>query len=565
MLFRSRAVVDAVVPLDSLEELASVPFVQFVEDSPHGSLRNATTAPVVQAGNNTATPIWDRGLHGEGQIIGLIDATPRFSHCMFFDTVPIGPNHRKFVAVRPTSPPSAHPHGTHVAGTLAGDAGTEGVYDPNDGIAFAARISYSDFFAVDSNQSSLLPRLIDAHNDGARIHSNSWGDDSTRTYTIWSSLIDQFSYDYEDDLVCFAVTNGSTLRTPENAKNVLAVGASRQYPNHNNHCLGGRGPTLDGRRKPDIFVPGCGIRSASSFSSCGTRVDSGTSFACPAVAASAVLVRQYYTEGFYPSGAANPKDAFTPSGALMQATLLNATEDMTGVSGYPSDQEGWGRLVLDRTLHFDEPRRSLVVRDVRHAEGLTTGSTDVLHVTVWGADRDLRITLVFTDPPAAVGAFNPVINDLDLVVTGPPYDVIGRQIYRGNFFANGQSVINGRPDPLNNVEQVYLRTPAIGMYSIEVVGTAVNSLAPQGYAVVVSGQIIKGVLDLPAGYADVDSDGDMDLSDFAAFQACFSGNGVAFTNESCAVLDADGDGDIDRRDFMIFQQVFTGPGESTDP
>ena len=36
----------------------------------------------------------------------------------------------------------------------------------------------------------------------------------------------------------------------------------------------------------------------------------------PAVAGVALLVREYYMDGFYPSGTASPLDVYTPSGAL---------------------------------------------------------------------------------------------------------------------------------------------------------------------------------------------------------------------------------------------------------
>ena len=52
---------------------------------------------------------------------------------------------------------------------------------------------------------------------------------------------------------------------------------------------------------------------------------SGNSFATPHVAAAAALVRQYFTEGWYPNGKREAKNGFTPSGALLKATLLNAT------------------------------------------------------------------------------------------------------------------------------------------------------------------------------------------------------------------------------------------------
>jgi hypothetical protein len=555
----SRAFVDAVVPLDGINGLAALPFVQFVEDAPTGVLRNGTTGPVIQSGATDQTPVWDRGIHGEGQIVGLIDAMPKLTHCMFEDTVPVGPGHRKFVAVRPTSPPAAHSHGTHVAGTLAGDYGVYGLHDTNDGIAFAARISYSSYFDVSATPSTLLPRLRDAHDDGARVHSNSWGDDTKTSYTVWCSLADQFSHENEEDLVVFAATNQSTLRSPENAKNVLAVGASRQYPNHNAHCQGGRGPTFDGRRKPEIYAPGCNIRSASISGTCNFVDSSGTSYAAPAISAAATLVRQYFVEGFYPTGTRDPEQSMTPSGALMKAAILNASLDMTGIAGYPSDQEGWGRLELDRALYFWGETRRLVMRDVRNGEGLATGQTRDFPITVLADDHDLRVTLVFTDPPAAIGSSNPVVNDLDLLVTGPDTGISGGAVYRGNYFKQGRSAALGTPDPLNNVEQVYLPAPAAGVYSIEVAGTAVNGLDPQGYAVVVSGNVIEGAYNPPPEYADPDGDGDLDLADFAGFQVCYTGESGPPADPACAQFDADGDQDVDIADFQAFRQLFTGP------
>jgi hypothetical protein len=69
---------------------------------------------------------------------------------------------------------------------------------------------------------------------------------------------------------------------------------------------------------------------------------------------------------------ATPGNGFEPTGALIKAVLVNTSVDMTGVAGYPSNAEGWGRLVLDETLHFaGDPGRMWAV-DVRRAQGLTT-------------------------------------------------------------------------------------------------------------------------------------------------------------------------------------------------
>ena len=67
--------------------------------------------------------------------------------------------------------------------------------------------------------------------------------------------------------------------------------------------------------------------------------------ACPAVTGCAALVRQYYEEGFYPTGSASPADALVPTGALVKATLLNGTIDMRPLG--PADAE---RVGLDPAI-----------------------------------------------------------------------------------------------------------------------------------------------------------------------------------------------------------------------
>ena len=44
--------------------------------------------------------------------------------------------------------------------------------------------------------------------------------------------------------------------------------------------------------------------------------------ATPIVAGGLLLIRQYFTEGWYPSGAANSSRSYIPSGPLMKAVLL---------------------------------------------------------------------------------------------------------------------------------------------------------------------------------------------------------------------------------------------------
>jgi len=465
---------------DQLDALKAATVVRFVEPSPDVQLRNNTVRWIVQSNAANVTPMYDAGIRGEGQIIGIIDSRVNESHCSFNDSASVGPNHRKILAYN-TSFGSAF-HGTHVAGTAVGDAGSDA---DTRGVAYEAKMTFHT--TPSFSDSALYSRLQLHHNQGARIHTNSWGDDGTTAYNGLPRGIDRFSYDFEESLVLFAVTNGSSLRNPENAKNVLAVGASQDTPAQSGHCTGGDGPTADGRRKPEIYAPGCGTLSASG-SGCSTSSATGTSMASPAVAGAAALARQYFVEGYYPTGFANPSEGFTPTGALIKATLLNSTVDMTSVPGFPSNREGWGRLLLDNALALgDEPRR-LLVEEVRNAEGLSTGEFVEVPVEVIDNRLQLNVTAVWTEPPASSGASVATINDLDLVVISP-----SGETYVGNDFSGGFSVLGNSRDDKNNVEQVRLQDPEQGTWIVRMEGSAVN-VGTQGFAIAVSGGLEAAAL-----------------------------------------------------------------------
>ena len=85
---------------------------------------------------------------------------------------------------------------------------------------------------------------------------------------------------------------------------------------------------------------------------------------------------------------------------------------------------------------------------------------------------------------------------------------------------------------------------------------------PDAGAVMTGGDITltsgfwAGVVASIAG--DCDFDGDVDLDDFADFEACLSGPGGGLPEPSCACFDCDDSGDVDLEDFAAFQQAFTG-------
>ncbi len=583
-----RRLIEVDLPHGRLESLRTDPDVMFIEEASEAGPRNSTTTWILQSNVDGVVPLWNAGLHGEDQIVGIIDWGLDADHCAFDDTIPIGPDHRKLRAYHGFASSSPNSHGTHVGGILAGDE----LADTNPdlkGMAYESRIVFQHYPAVITS-SNLEARLVIAHDDGARIHSNSWGSNDDNSYNAWARDIDLFSRNNEEDLVVFAIINGGatspvgSILNPENAKNCLAVGSCGDTPIQGYHGSGGQGPTTDGRQKPEVWTPGCGTTSATVNTPCNSSTRGcATSYAAPSASGMAILARQYFTDGFYPSGASVPEDSLAPSGALLKAILINSAVNMEGFPGYFGTFEGWGRILMDDALYFADDARKLVIEDVRNDDGLNTGEMDTYFIAVTSADEPLKITLVWTDVPATIGTAYAPVNNIDLSVTDP--DGI---VYLGNVFDDTQSQTGGTADPLNNAEQVHRSAPVPGTWQIDVLGTDVNQ-GIQGYALVVTG-------DAPLCLgADLDHDLDVDGSDYAIFLAAFTaasgdprynaqadydddgvvslvdyqtwlafyrdciGNGVAPPPIPPARGDMNVDGTVDGRDIQGFIDVITNP------
>lgn len=448
--------------------------VQYIEPAPEGLPRNAIVSWVVQSNVPDSRPLWDAGLTGLNQVIGVTDSGLDTAHCSF-STVP-----GKVIAYNGTF--RVTNHGTHVAATAVGNPGPSGS-DSLRGHAFDAGLVFSRIPAFTNSNFTTVLETQAGPGQGATVHSNSWGDDNTKQYSGLSRAVDAFMHEHEEHLVVIASVNGGQIAAPDNAKNSLTVSAASLPPDQESVCFGGRFFTQDGRIKPDVVAPGCGIRSAFGGSSCGETILSGTSMATPAVSGMAALVRQYFVEGWHPSGMPHPSDGFVPSGALLKAVLVNSAQDMTGEPGYPNDREGWGRIAVADSLPLGEEPRRLVVEDVRNSVGLVTGGLIEHPIEVLDDDEPLKITLAWTDPPASPGAMSVLVNNLDLEVIAPNGDV-----YFGNVFDSGWSVIGGETDALNNLEQVHIQFPDPGVWTIRIVGANVKK-GLQGYALVTTGAV----------------------------------------------------------------------------
>ena len=411
---------------------------------------------------------------------------PNINHDMFRDPVnnTPGPNHRKVVFY--SGALGANSHGTHTAGTLCGDQQPLTGSTFRNGHAYKARFAFSPI----PSTVGLYSMLSDHYNVGARAHTNSWGDDDTTAYTQWCQSIDQYSWDREDATVVFAATNLSALKTPENAKNVLAVGNTSQQPNQNNASTGGIGPTFDGRRKPEIWAPGTGIFSASSTNTSGYNSSTGTSMACPAITGYCALVRQYYVEGRnYPTRQPPPVAPAHSVRGSGPSHYHERRRQHDRHDGLPWSSRGMGQTHSWRILCGSRAmpeRLSLSISGMRAAS--QPPQTKDYQIRVFSSTEQLKITMTFTDWPAAVSASaaNIRVNDMDLEVLTP-----GGTLYRGNVIDTNQglSTPGGSPDTINTTEMVILNAPEVGVWTVRLRATAVNMGGKQGAAVVATGDV----------------------------------------------------------------------------
>ena len=399
----------------ALVALARLPEVFSIERFVTPSLVNDQATWVTQSNVPGSRSIHDKGLHGEGQLVTMSDEGIYAQHLMFNDSQPFGDSHRKIQACdHITGCPGHDPgcsdpgilHGTHVAGVIAGDAPsgtTYGTYNDHDGHAFLSRLVIQDMGPqaeclqyVDTDIANILYQP--SFNKLSRIHNNSWGSQSAPPYCAGAIGTDQFTWTNPDYLVVFAAGNeGSSgplaVRCEATAKDIITVGATLNGTLADQRwSSSSRGPTgNDGRRKPTVMAPGVDICSANdanigSGTACVTNpttsdysVMSGTSFASPAVAGNVALARQYFTEGWYPSGAKTATQALTPSAALLKAVVVNGAQEMTGAGAYSDSTVKLvsGALQMTKALNSIDPASA-----VASQFGLDYGQPYALNVSL---------------------------------------------------------------------------------------------------------------------------------------------------------------------------------------
>lgn len=564
------------------------------------SLVNQPGTGAVETGK---TPIWDHGIFGSNQIVAVSDSGADANEA-WFTTLDKGAGPVTAVATAQTPVPptpgtlaptqkvigywvqpgatafdnnstcpggsSTSFHGTHTSGTVLGDAAgtfapttylastpTAANHELADGMAPNAQLLFLDIGNDTSGCLSitdLTGTLQQGYAGGARIHSASWGAPTGGIYS-GNDFEADFALSKAEDMI-FVVSAGNegsgnqTTGSPGNAKNAITVGALGHGGSITVAGFSSRGPTADGRRKPDVMAPGSSTISASGDATTNATPEapvskslSGTSMSAPTVSGNAALLRQFFADGFYPRGAATAADKYNPSGMAMKAVILNGTNAISATN-WNSNGYGWGRMWLDSNLWFsttltggDDSRR-LRLFERPQAAGLKTGDQNEYTIANVGAGQELRATLTWYDIEAQQGSLLSLVNNLDLEVVGPG------GTFLGNVFTSGVSTTGGTADVRNTVEQVRLTAPTAGSYTFRVKGTSVPggsraNTNRQGYALAVSGAFglpAVAAFAAPSGLAAVNSANQISVSFSSAGGA--QGFQLYRANGTCAAASA---------------------------
>ncbi len=358
-------------------------------------------------------------------------------------------------------------HGDHVAGTIfgAGNLDPEGrgmapgaelyTYYYNNG--FGNSINHYNQYGIYITSTSLA--------QGCNAGYQASTEDRDDEINITNSLMHVYSAGNEGSSNCGYGAGagwGNITGGMKQGKNVIACGAltsSDQLASFSS-----RGPAEDGRIKPDICAKGVSVNS--TVDPHDYDVKSGTSMSAPGVSGS--LAQLYHAYMDMNSGQ-------TPNSGLIKGIVLN-TADELGNPG-PDFKHGWGRINLRRAMD--------VLQNSQYIVGSMSSTSSNTHsISVPSGLEEVRIMVYWHDYPGNPNAAIALVNNIDMTVTDPSNTVYQPWVLdpTPNAASLDSNAVRG-VDSLNNMEQVTIKNPAQGSYTVTLNPTAIPQ-GPQTYHVI---------------------------------------------------------------------------------
>ena len=527
------------MPMERLVELADEDSVSWVEPPlPPLSPTNDSNRAITQANVAQAAPY---GLDGSGITVLLYDGGAAWSgHADFGGRLHTRDNC------------NVQDHGTHVAGTIGGNGASS--YGRYRGMAPGVEIqSYG--FEHDDSGTWLYTNPGDIESDynqaintyGAVIANNSIGT---------NTAANGFPCDYEGDYgatemlvdaivggglgmpmrVIWAAGNersqgdppgrcGATYHTtapPANAKNQITVGAVNS-DDDSMTVFSSWGPSDDGRLKPDLVAPGDeangALRVMSTVPSSVYAPMSGTSMAAPTVTGLCALLLEDY-KAYWPE-----RDLLRNS--TLKVLLAHNAVDRGNVG--PDYKFGYGSVRIKDTIDF--------MRTDQFFEGaVDNDDAYCINIEVTNTSIPLKVSLAWDDPPGAINTVPELVNDLDLEVYSPEPGRVRHFPWTLDPANPSVAAVRTQRDDRNNIEQVVVDEPAVGLWRVIVRGFNVPS-GPQVFSICASSRPLNCDCYNPSPSEDCNSNSIKDSCE----PSCL-GNGVP---DSCALAaDANCNGNL---------------------
>ncbi len=355
-------------------------------------------------------------------------------------------------------------HGDMTSGIIAG----AGNWDPTiKGMATGSFLYTLDY------QADFLDSTLSLHlYNGVNVVSTSYSDGCNKGYEANAQTVDQQLF--ENPYLNYVFSNGNA-----NGASDCGYGAGIGFGNTTGgHKIGkntitcanlartliidptsSRGPTADGRLKPDIAANGTDQLSTAMDNK--SQIGGGTSAASPGVAGCLAQLSQAYTEN---------NNGTTPEGGLLKAVLLNTANDLGNIG--PDYTYGYGHVNLLQAVMDIEKKQHL-------KSSVANKATTTHKIIVPTGTKELRVLLNWRDKEASLGVSKVLINDLDLTLTSPDGTIAKPwQLENTPDSSLLAAAAKRGEDHINTVEQVVVTNPSVGEWTINVKG----NLIPLGNA-----------------------------------------------------------------------------------
>lgn len=372
-------------------------------------------------------------------------------------------------------------HPSHVAGTIiASDQVQNG---QARGLAFKANVHGYDSLN-DMSEVSL------AASNGMLVSNHSYASDGlgggfASAYATIANAFDQIMYNAPYYLSLWAGGNsgGATDKLSNSAmhKNGIAVAATYEVLNYAGPSsviaasFSSRGPSDDGRIKPDIAAKGYNTFSSRAFSDNAYGVANGTSMATPSVTGSLLLMQQHYVN-IHPL-------------KFMRASTLKGlalhTADEAGLNPGPDITFGWGLINAEKAANVitNNGGVSFLSEDSLATSGLysrelVASGTEPLIATICWTDLPGTATTIDNDPTPKL------VNDLDLRLTSNGTTYYPWKLDLSNVTGPAIQGDNDR----DNIEKVEIPNPVAGqVYTLQVNHKGILASNGQRFSVIVTG------------------------------------------------------------------------------